>query len=82
MGKRGKFKIWELEYTPYRVYYILMSGKNFVKRLKHDGWILDRVKGSHFIMRKGSASIAVPVHGNEDLKPGILGSLEKQAGYK
>ncbi|GHV44324.1 hypothetical protein AGMMS49546_28110 [Spirochaetia bacterium] len=59
-----------------------MSGKDFVKQLKKDGWILDRIKGSHHIMRKGSTSIAVPVHGNEDLKAGIFNSLLKQAGYK
>jgi predicted RNA binding protein YcfA (HicA-like mRNA interferase family) len=57
-----------------------MSGKDFVKLLKRDGWILDRVKGSHHIMRKGGVSISVPAHTNEDLKPGILNSLKKQAG--
>jgi predicted RNA binding protein YcfA (HicA-like mRNA interferase family) len=59
-----------------------MNGKDFIKQLKKDGWILDRVKGSHHIMRKGSTSISVPVHGNGDMKPGILDSLKKQAGLK
>jgi predicted RNA binding protein YcfA (HicA-like mRNA interferase family) len=59
-----------------------MSGKDFVKLLKKDGWILDRIKGSHYIMRKNGVSLSVPVHANEDLKPGILNSLEKQAGLK
>ncbi|GHV60682.1 addiction module toxin, HicA family protein [Spirochaetia bacterium] len=59
-----------------------MSGKDFIKELKKDGWVLDRIKGSHHIMRKGSVSIVVPVHGNTDLKPGIFNSLKKQAGLK
>jgi predicted RNA binding protein YcfA (HicA-like mRNA interferase family) len=59
-----------------------MSGKDFVKQLKKDGWVLDRIKGSHHIMRKGATSISVPVHKNEDLKLGMLDSLKKQAGLK
>lgn len=59
-----------------------MSGKDFIKKLMKDGWVLDRVKGSHHIMRKKGISLSVPVHNNEDLKPGILNSLNKKAGYK
>ncbi|AEF85581.1 conserved domain protein [Treponema primitia ZAS-2] len=59
-----------------------MSGKEFVKKLMKDGWILDRVNGSHHIMRKNSINLSVPVHGNGDLKPGILNTLMKKAGYK
>jgi len=58
-----------------------MSGKDFVKKLMKDGWNLDRVKGSHHIMRKDNVSLSVPVHKNEDLKPGILNMLNKKAGY-
>jgi predicted RNA binding protein YcfA (HicA-like mRNA interferase family) len=59
-----------------------MSGKDFVKLLKQNGWVLDRIKGSYHIMRKNAISITVPVHKNEDLKTGILNSLKKQAGLK
>jgi predicted RNA binding protein YcfA (HicA-like mRNA interferase family) len=59
-----------------------MSGKELVKNLKKDGWIEDRISGSHHIMIKNDVSLSVPVHGNEDLKPGILNSLLKKAGYK
>ena len=47
-----------------------------------DGWELDRVRGSHHIMRKDGICLSVPVHKNEDLKPGILNNLNKKAGYK
>ena len=59
-----------------------MSGKDFIKKLLKDGWELDRVKGSHHIMRKNSTILAVPVHKNDDLKPGLLNDLLKKAGYK
>jgi len=59
-----------------------MSGKNFVKKLMNDGWELDRINGSHHIMRKNNICLSVPVHKNEDLKPGLLNFLEKKAGYK
>ena len=59
-----------------------MSGKDFVKKLMKDGWELDRVSGSHHIMRKKGMVLSVPVHKNDDLKPGILNDLNKKAGYK
>jgi predicted RNA binding protein YcfA (HicA-like mRNA interferase family) len=64
------------------VYNENMSGKDFIKRLMKDGWELDRVKGSHHIMRKNGISLSVPVHGTDELKPGILNTLNKKAGYK
>jgi len=64
------------------VYTHYMSGKDFVKKLMKDGWELDRVKGSHHIMRRNGVCLSVPVHGNEDLKSGILNDLNKKAGYK
>ena len=59
-----------------------MSGKNFVKKLMNDGWELDRINGSHHIMRKNNICLSVPVHKNEYLKPGLLNFLEKKAEYK
>ena len=64
------------------VYNEIMSGKDFVKKLMKNGWELDRVSGSHHILRKDGICLSVPVHRNEDLKPGILNNLNKKAGYK
>ena len=58
-----------------------MKGAEFVKMLKKNGWTLDRVHGSHHIMKKGDQTLSVPVHGT-DLKPGILNALMKAAGLK
>jgi predicted RNA binding protein YcfA (HicA-like mRNA interferase family) len=59
-----------------------MSGKKLIQLLKKHDWILDRISGSHHIMRKENTTLSVPVHGNTDLKPGILDSLLKKAGLK
>ena len=61
-----------------------ISGKNFCKILEKYNQILIRITGSHHIYRKKNKNfaISVPVHGNEDLKIGILKSLMKQADLK
>lgn len=57
-----------------------MSGKELVKLLTRNGWSLDRIHGSHYIMVKGNQTLSVPVHGNQPLGAGILKALLKQAG--
>lgn len=59
-----------------------VSGRKFCKVLEAHGWSLDRINGSHHVYEKeGSFALpTVPVHGNTDLKPGLLASLLKQAG--
>ena len=59
-----------------------MSGKALLKVLKKDGWILERVKGSHHIMVKGGLTVVVPVHGNSDIPKGTLNAILKQSGLK
>ena len=59
-----------------------MNGKEMVKLLLANGWTIDRINGSHHIMIKGSQTIAVPVHGNQSMKVGLLNAILKQAGLK
>ncbi|MEB3191329.1 MAG: type II toxin-antitoxin system HicA family toxin [Snowella sp.] len=58
-----------------------ISGKKFAKILEEHGWQLMRVKGSHYIYKKAGESIriSVPIHGNQDLKVGLLRHFLKQA---
>jgi predicted RNA binding protein YcfA (HicA-like mRNA interferase family) len=58
-----------------------VSGKRFAQILLHHGWRLIRVNGSHHVyMREGSAArISLPIHGNQDLKIGILKNFMKIA---
>lgn len=30
-----------------------MNGKELVKKLQADGWKIDRIRGSHYVMKKG-----------------------------
>jgi predicted RNA binding protein YcfA (HicA-like mRNA interferase family) len=59
-----------------------MSGKELLKKLKQEGWTLDRVKGSHHILIKGGSTVVVPVHGNTDMPKGTLNGILKQSGLK
>jgi len=52
--------------------------------LEKDGWLFDRQTGSHKIFKHSSKKgiVVIPEHGKEDIKPGTLNSIFKQAGLK
>ena len=57
-----------------------MTGKELKKLLEKNGWILDRIKGSHHIMIKEvKRSIPIPIHGNKELPIGLYKRILKQA---
>ncbi len=58
------------------------SGKEIIKRLIADGWRIDRIHGSHYVMAKGDRTEVIPVHGNQDMKPGLLAAILKRTGLK
>ena len=57
--------------------------KDLIKILEADGWTVERIRGSHHIMKHPTKSghLTVPLH-NKDLKPGTYNNLLKQAGLK
>lgn len=59
-----------------------VSGKHFARILENRGWNLIRVNGSHHVyMQSGSPiRISLPIHGNGDLKIGLLRHFMKIAG--
>jgi len=60
-----------------------MTGKQLKKLLEEHGWLLDRISGSHHIMiREGSRSVPIPIHGSTDLPNGLVSGILKQAGIK
>ncbi len=59
-----------------------MTGKDFVRLLQRDGWVLEHARGSHQILRKNSRTISVPVHAGKDLGKGLLSKLKKEAGLQ
>ncbi|KKK75072.1 hypothetical protein LCGC14_2877420 [marine sediment metagenome] len=59
-----------------------MTGKELIKKFKSNGWILDRIRGSHYILIKGNETVVVPVHSNKDIPKGTLENIFKKAGLK
>lgn len=59
-----------------------ISGKRFAKILERHGWQWVRIQGSHHIYTKSGEKtrISVLIHGNKDLRVGLLRHFMKQAG--
>ncbi|OQZ03755.1 MAG: hypothetical protein B6D34_06095 [Candidatus Brocadia sp. UTAMX1] len=58
-----------------------ISGKNLCKILEKKGWCLKTIRGSHHVYMKPERRerISVPVHGDKDLKIGLLRAIMKIA---
>ena len=59
-----------------------ISGKAVVRALQRYGFQVERVSGSHHVLRMpdGGSKVIVPVHGAHDLPPGTLRTIIKQTG--
>ena len=55
-----------------------VSGREIVRALQRLGFVVLRQKGSHIILRRGSAGCVVPDH--SEVKLGTLSGVLKQAG--
>ena len=55
-----------------------LSGRQIVSALQHLGFEVARQRGSHIVMRRGSAGCVVPDH--REVKVGTLAGVLKQAG--
>ena len=71
-----------LDDTNYMLYNQKMTGRQIIEIMKVNGWVLDRISGSHHVMVKdGCRSIPVPIHGTKDL--GIWAQkILKEAGIR
>ncbi|GMO52368.1 MAG: hypothetical protein Pg6C_17950 [Treponemataceae bacterium] len=59
-----------------------MKAQEVMDILKANGWILDRVNGSHHVFVKaGCRSVSVPFHGAKDIG-NLAKKILKQAGIK
>lgn len=56
-----------------------MKGLEIVNALKKKGWTVDRIRGSHYIMKNGSQTEVIPCHG-KDLPVGLLNAIKKRTG--
>jgi len=59
-----------------------LTGKDLVKVLMRHGWRMDRIHGSHYILKKEGEirAVTVPVHGSRTLKLGMQRAILKAAG--
>jgi predicted RNA binding protein YcfA (HicA-like mRNA interferase family) len=59
----------------------IISGKRMCRILEQRGWTLARINGAHHIYRHVASGrrTVVPVHGNQDLKPGTQRSIMHDA---
>lgn len=59
-----------------------MKSRDVIKRLHSDGWVLDRVKGSHHQFTHASKpGVVTVVHPKRDVPVGTLRSIYRQAGW-
>jgi predicted RNA binding protein YcfA (HicA-like mRNA interferase family) len=58
-----------------------MNSRELIRRLEDDGWMVQRVKGSHHILTHPNRSghITIP-HPKKDLGSGLVTKILKQAG--
>lgn len=58
--------------------------RDVLRRLTEDGWVLVRTRGSHRQFRhpEKPGIVTLAGSGNDDLAPGTLNSILKQAGLK
>jgi predicted RNA binding protein YcfA (HicA-like mRNA interferase family) len=59
-----------------------MNAKQVIAKLRAEGWVLDRINGSHHILVKSGQAVPVPVHGSRDLGAGLLAAIQRQTGVK
>ena len=64
------------------LYLMIVTGRELIKFLKKHGWQLDRISGSHYIMKNQQKTLTIPVHGKKDIPKGTLNNILKEAGLK
>ncbi|HEY3412686.1 MAG TPA: type II toxin-antitoxin system HicA family toxin [Armatimonadota bacterium] len=61
-----------------------MKVRDVLRRLNEDGWVLVRTTGSHRHFRRPNRSgiVTVSGHPSDELAPGTLRSIYRQAGWE
>lgn len=57
-----------------------VSGKELVREFQLNGWTVDRIKGSHYILIKDRQTVSIPVHCSTQLGIGLEKKLRKILG--
>ncbi len=61
-----------------------MKTRDIIKIIKQDGWYLARIRGSHRQYKHSTKPglVTIPGKPGDDLAPGTVNSILKQAGLK
>jgi predicted RNA binding protein YcfA (HicA-like mRNA interferase family) len=60
-----------------------MNGKELIKIFQKNGWVLDRITGSHHIMiKENERSVPIPVHASKDIPNGLVQKILKAGKIK
>ena len=60
-----------------------VTGTRVVRALGKSGYVVDRIVGSHHVMKhlvNPARTVVVPCHSGRNLKPGTLRAIIRQAG--
>jgi predicted RNA binding protein YcfA (HicA-like mRNA interferase family) len=62
---------------------MLTNSRDIKRRREHDGWILERIVGSHHVFKHpwSRATIVLP-HPKKDLGRGLVRNIYKRAGWQ
>jgi predicted RNA binding protein YcfA (HicA-like mRNA interferase family) len=58
--------------------------RDIIKEVQADGWVLDKIGGSHRAFKHPTkpGHVTIPGHLSDDVRPGTLDNIRKQAGLK
>lgn len=59
-----------------------MTGKELLKKALANGWEIDRIRGSHHIVKKDGKLEVIPVHDNKDIPIGLQKKIMKNLELK
>jgi predicted RNase H-like HicB family nuclease/predicted RNA binding protein YcfA (HicA-like mRNA interferase family) len=54
-----------------------MTGRDVLRRIRQQGGVIVRQRGSHVRVQLGECTTTVPVHRGEDISPGALRAIER-----
>ena len=58
----------------------VVSGTKAVRAFEQAGWVIDRRKGSHIILKKPATFHTLSIPDHDELDPGTLRALIRKAG--
>lgn len=54
-----------------------VTGRDVLRRIRQQGGVIVRQRGSHVRVQLGECTTTVPVHRGEDISPGALRAIER-----